>query len=386
MRFRHLEKIGMLGRALNLATVTLLIGCFTAIPVRAQNLEAGKSPSQIFAGTCAACHKSPRGLLKTRAGRIPAGLSAPALYHLQRDGLAAQRLPDFQWRGRYALCRHQADAAAQGCQAATPEQLDRQGRPIRPAPRRRLARPSDAQQRPRNPMPMELCRKPSPAHVRAATPSGRRGRRRKCPKPPSPQGRVRFRPGRRRGRTGWPQIGRQAEAEQARKAGRRGILQGWRGDRRCRARKGRDGKRRRGQERSAEGRYAEERYVRRAKPPRTTPANPKAPSRRRRASPSRAKVRGRQVEPPSPRPPIPSQPRLMPRRKPAARRRPCAPIRFRRSRPRRRLLRDAHSGRQRRVGACRFAVSVLHRSAVAASVPPPPPVAPAGPPAPPISQ
>src|SRR6267378_5561421 len=55
----------MLSRALSLATVTLLIGCLAAIPVRAQNLEAGKSPSQIFAGTCNACHKSPRGLLKT---------------------------------------------------------------------------------------------------------------------------------------------------------------------------------------------------------------------------------------------------------------------------------------------------------------------------------
>src|ERR1700688_1102668 len=61
----------MLGRALSLATVTLLIGCFAAVPARAQaqNLEAGKSPSQIFAGTCTACHKSPRGLLKS----VPAG-------------------------------------------------------------------------------------------------------------------------------------------------------------------------------------------------------------------------------------------------------------------------------------------------------------------------
>ena len=59
----------MLGRALSLATVTLLIGCFTVerVQAQAQNLEAGKSPSQIFAGTCSACHKSPRGLLKTVA-------------------------------------------------------------------------------------------------------------------------------------------------------------------------------------------------------------------------------------------------------------------------------------------------------------------------------
>ena len=56
----------MLSRALSLATVTLLIGCLTAAAVRAQeNLDAGKSPAQIFAGTCNACHKSPRGLLRT---------------------------------------------------------------------------------------------------------------------------------------------------------------------------------------------------------------------------------------------------------------------------------------------------------------------------------
>jgi hypothetical protein len=62
----------MLSRALMTATVMLLIGCFTPIPVRAENLEAGKSPSQIFAGTCSACHKSTRGLMKTVApGSLP---------------------------------------------------------------------------------------------------------------------------------------------------------------------------------------------------------------------------------------------------------------------------------------------------------------------------
>ena len=56
----------MLSRALSLATVTLLIGCLTAGVARAgENLEAGKSPSQIFSNTCSACHKSPRGLLKS---------------------------------------------------------------------------------------------------------------------------------------------------------------------------------------------------------------------------------------------------------------------------------------------------------------------------------
>jgi hypothetical protein len=61
----------MLSRALSLATVILLAG-FATVPARAQNLEAGKSASQIFAGGCAVCHKSPRGLLKTVApGSLP---------------------------------------------------------------------------------------------------------------------------------------------------------------------------------------------------------------------------------------------------------------------------------------------------------------------------
>jgi hypothetical protein len=56
----------MLSRALSLAAVLLLIGSFAPKPALAQeNLDAGKTPSQIFAGTCNACHKSPRGLLKT---------------------------------------------------------------------------------------------------------------------------------------------------------------------------------------------------------------------------------------------------------------------------------------------------------------------------------
>ncbi|MCP3469467.1 hypothetical protein NLM33_03885 [Bradyrhizobium sp. CCGUVB1N3] len=57
----------MSSRALSLATVLLLIGLGApeAAFAQATNLEAGKSPSQIFAQTCNACHKSPRGLLKS---------------------------------------------------------------------------------------------------------------------------------------------------------------------------------------------------------------------------------------------------------------------------------------------------------------------------------
>src|SRR6201997_1260934 len=95
----------MLSRALILATVMLWIGCFAAERALAQeNLEAGKSPSQIFAGTCNACHKSPRGLLKTvPLGSLPSFLrqhytTSPNMAgvlssYLISNGAADTRLP-----------------------------------------------------------------------------------------------------------------------------------------------------------------------------------------------------------------------------------------------------------------------------------------------------
>ena len=62
----------MLSRALILAAVAFALSCFGAIPADAQNLEAGKPPSQIFSSTCSLCHKSARGLLKSVSpGSLP---------------------------------------------------------------------------------------------------------------------------------------------------------------------------------------------------------------------------------------------------------------------------------------------------------------------------
>ena len=62
----------MLSRALILAAVAFALSCFAAIPADAQNLEAGKPPSQIFSSTCSLCHKSARGLLKSVSpGSLP---------------------------------------------------------------------------------------------------------------------------------------------------------------------------------------------------------------------------------------------------------------------------------------------------------------------------
>ncbi|WP_249167883.1 hypothetical protein [Bradyrhizobium elkanii] len=166
----------MLSRALSLATVALLIGCLSAVSAQAQNLEAGKSPSQIFASTCTACHKSPRGLLKSvPAGSLPgflrqhyttssdmAGVLASYLisngandprYQAKdqpkgtkegakgRDGRQeANQSPD-QTSERPARRRHQ-DAAPQEGAKPDADGLNPEGRPGRHG--KRMARPSEA--------------------------------------------------------------------------------------------------------------------------------------------------------------------------------------------------------------------------------------------------
>jgi hypothetical protein len=126
----------MLSRALSLATVTLLIGGFAAMPVQAQNLEAGKSPSQIFAGTCTACHKSPRGLLKT----VPAG-SLPGFLrqHYTTSGEMASLLSAFLVSNGAADTHYVGtqpkpgkDAKSEAKPAGPPDQLDRFGHRLRP--------------------------------------------------------------------------------------------------------------------------------------------------------------------------------------------------------------------------------------------------------------
>jgi hypothetical protein len=145
----------MLGRTLRLATVTLLIGCFAAGAARAQvtNLEAGKTPSQIFAGTCNACHKSPRGLLKTvAASSLPGYLRQ----HYTTSSDMASVLSSFLVSNGATDTRYQAkDAPKQGKDAkpdakpvqeakpaGPPDQLDRFGRRLRPtAPAQEAAKP-----------------------------------------------------------------------------------------------------------------------------------------------------------------------------------------------------------------------------------------------------
>jgi len=135
----------MLSRALSLATVTLLIGCWAVMPAQAQNLEAGKSPSQIFAGTCTVCHKSPRGLLKT----VPAGslqgflrqhyTTSPEMASLLSAFLVSNGAADTRYVG--AQPKEGKEPKSDARPSGPPDQLDRFGRRQRAASPQETAKP-----------------------------------------------------------------------------------------------------------------------------------------------------------------------------------------------------------------------------------------------------
>jgi hypothetical protein len=124
-------RLGMLSRALGLATVMLLISGLAAerALAQAQNLEAGKSPSQIFTGTCNVCHKSPRGLLKTVApGSLPGFLRQHYTTSSDMAGvLASYLISNGANDARYAVTQQKGakdgakDAAKEGTKDAAKE-------------------------------------------------------------------------------------------------------------------------------------------------------------------------------------------------------------------------------------------------------------------------
>ena len=164
----------MLSRALSSATVMLLIGCFAPVPAQAQaqNLEAGKSPSQIFAGTCSACHKGPRGLLKAvPAGSLPGYLrqhytTSSDMASLLSAFLISNGATDTRYVGSQP--KQEKDAKSEAKPAAPPEQLDRHGhRQHAAVPAQEAAKPDSQPERTAEPDGEELPPQAEP---------GRRGR------------------------------------------------------------------------------------------------------------------------------------------------------------------------------------------------------------------
>jgi hypothetical protein len=174
----------MLSRTRILAAVTLLAGCLAAPAAWAQatNLEAGKSASQLFANTCNACHKSPRGLLRTVS---PGSLSGFLREHYTTSSDMASQLASFlisngasdprqakQGPGTDKPGNDKPGADKQGA-GAGPDQ----GRKMRNAPAQEAARPdadTPAGGRKRLPSPDET--KPI-ANAPAAVERGPDGRR-----------------------------------------------------------------------------------------------------------------------------------------------------------------------------------------------------------------
>ena len=116
----------MLSRALMIATVTLLIGCLTAVGARAQeNLERWQEPFPDILGHLQRLPQEPAGPVEECPGFVAAGLSAPALYDGQPNGLAACLVSHLQRRCRPAL-------PGEGSAEAERRQTGRKAGPTRP--------------------------------------------------------------------------------------------------------------------------------------------------------------------------------------------------------------------------------------------------------------
>ena len=104
-----------------------------------------QEPSQIFAGTCTACHKSPRGLLKT----VPAGslqgflkqhyTTSPEMASLLAAFLVSNGASDPRYVGTQA--KPGKDEKSEAKPSGLVEQLDRFGRRLRQGPAQEAAKP-----------------------------------------------------------------------------------------------------------------------------------------------------------------------------------------------------------------------------------------------------
>lgn len=173
----------MSSRALSLATVLFLIGfgAVDAALAQATNLEAGKATSQIFAQTCNACHKSPRGLLKTVA---PGSLPGFLRQHYTTSSDMAGVLASYLVSNGAADTRYQAKDKKDGARekdanmapGQSPEHQGRRQRPQEAAkPEGEGAGPAPEGRRKRAARPSEEGAKPESATDQP--PQGRKGKR-----------------------------------------------------------------------------------------------------------------------------------------------------------------------------------------------------------------
>jgi hypothetical protein len=163
----------MWSRRLGLAALLFAMSSVEAERALAQeNLDAGKSPSQIFAGTCTACHKSPRGLMKTVSpGSLPGFLRQHYTTSSNMAGvLASYLISNGATDTRYAVGQpnpQQKGAKDADAHSATPsDQPDHVGRRQHPG----------ATASPEAPEPHQAMRPDAEGTAPQAEPGGRLGR------------------------------------------------------------------------------------------------------------------------------------------------------------------------------------------------------------------
>ena len=176
----------MKGRTLGLAALAILISLTGAYAQN--NLDAGKPPGRLFAETCAACHKSPRGLLKSvSSSGLPGFLRqhyttgpemASALAGYLMASGAAEHVPDPPARAQ-KQAKDGAEPSAKQKRLFSPASR-RPRRRARPA-RTRWPNPGQRQSQKRSPTQV-----PSPDQSPRPTPRANRRRQNRKSRPRLP--------------------------------------------------------------------------------------------------------------------------------------------------------------------------------------------------------
>jgi hypothetical protein len=182
----------MSSRTLILAAVLLLVGSFTAGRAFAQeNLDAGKSASQLFAGTCTACHKSPRGLLKTVSPSSLPGflrqhyttspnMAGALASYLISNGATDTRAGGDAPKGTKEGAKGAKEGAKEGSRQDARQEPTQEGRPVEQRDRwGRRVRPGAASQEATAPADEHKPEAETSAPAQAAGEHGSEGRSRK---------------------------------------------------------------------------------------------------------------------------------------------------------------------------------------------------------------
>jgi hypothetical protein len=156
------------GRAL--AAVIVLVA-LAPINAAAQNLEAGKSPGQLFSSTCSACHRSPRGLLRT----VP----PPSLPGFLREHYTTSRDMAQQLSG-FLIANGAADPRAK------PQDARQEPRDVRGSPQQAQQAPASEAPRPQRPIEAEQAQGAPEQPARTAAEERRAKRERRAKNNPDP--------------------------------------------------------------------------------------------------------------------------------------------------------------------------------------------------------